>query len=116
MTIGFNFQTSLLTPNTNINWGIDQAFNTSLGNNLTLMNGLCMPSVGAGDSIPYCMDYNTVPLLGFGGLCYSSPSLFISGCNTNTIQNWQNLGNSLGNALSLPFFKLGDAIENFFCG
>ncbi len=121
MTIGFNFNTSLLTPNTNINWGIDQAFNQNFGNNLALISMLSMPTIGGGDSIPYCMDYPLLPGFGLGGLGFGYgfnlgyPSVFMNGNNAGMIQSWQNLGNTLGNSLSAPFYKLSDAVGKFFC-
>lgn len=120
MTIGFNLSTNLLTPNTNINWGLDQAVNMNYSNNMALINMLCMPSIGAGDSVPYCMDYPMFPCMGFGGFGsfgfgLPTPSLFMCGNNTNTIQTWQNLGNYLGNSLSAPFYKLSNAVGNLFC-
>jgi len=118
MSIGFNLQ-SFLTPNTNINYGIDQSANLSVGKNMALMSLLSMPGIGGGDSIPYAMG-GPITLNPFfcGGLGFGNPysSIFMNGgFGGNSMQSWQNLGNTLGTALSTPFFKLGDAIESLFC-
>lgn len=105
MTVGFNLNTSYYTSITPTSYVTVKNANPNYANNMALMNMLAMPGVGAGDSAQYCMDYN---MLGYG--CYY-PSIYTS---PYSYPSWYDIGNNLGNALALPFNKLGNAICNLF--